>query len=132
MKSAFDQPFLMVFVSLLSALTADFLLKYAMIRAGELDLSGLGKLGAAFKAVFFTKRVSPFIWGGIVLYCVGFFSWLVVLSRIELSIAYPMESMNFVFTIFIARLTLGEKLNAYKLVGTALIVLGVVALSTGI
>ncbi len=132
MSEALTQPLFVIVASLLVSMSGDFFLKYAMMQAGDLDISGVRGVLTALKTVFFSRNVSLFLYCGILLYCVGFLLWLVALSLAELSVAYPMESLNFVFTVFIARLVLGEKLNKHKLAGTALIVFGVAILAQGL
>ncbi len=132
MKRFLGKPIVIIIASLLASLAGEFLLKYAMTASGELALDGAAGIAADMKLVFFSRMISPYIYTGIVFYSLGFFLLLVVYNRVEISVAYPMLSLNFVFTIFIARFTLGEEINVYKMGGVALIVLGVIFLSRGL
>ena len=66
---------------------------------------------------------------GILLYAVSMISWLVVLSRVELSYAYPMISLGYVAVVLLSYLVLHEPLSAAKLVGVGVICIGVLILS---
>jgi multidrug transporter EmrE-like cation transporter len=68
----------------------------------------------------------PFIMGGMVCYAVSLVVWIMALSRVPVSIAYPMLSTGYVINAFVAWQWLGEALAAQKLLGIGLIVVGVV------
>jgi multidrug transporter EmrE-like cation transporter len=52
-------------------------------------------------------------------------AWLLALSRVPVSVAYPMLSLGYVITVLAAWLWFGEAVNAQRLGGVGLIVLGV-------
>jgi uncharacterized membrane protein len=56
-------------------------------------------------------------------------AWMAALTRFELSRVYPFTSLNFVVVLLVSFLLLGEGLDASKVVGVALIVLGTVVAS---
>jgi multidrug transporter EmrE-like cation transporter len=68
---------------------------------------------------------SPYVIGGLSLYGLGAVLWLMVLSKIPLSTAYPLVSLGFVFVAFLSWAVLGETLPVTRLVGIGLILGGV-------
>jgi drug/metabolite transporter (DMT)-like permease len=54
---------------------------------------------------------------------------MVVLSRVDLSFAYPFISLNFVFVLAGSALLLHEHVPANRFLGAALIILGVLVVS---
>lgn len=68
---------------------------------------------------------NPFILSGMVAYGVSLVVWIMALSRVPVSIAYPMLSIGYVINAFIAWHWFGEALSAQKLLGIGCIVLGV-------
>jgi drug/metabolite transporter (DMT)-like permease len=54
----------------------------------------------------------------------GTLFWLLALTRIEVSAAYPILGLSFVLTTLFAKLILGETVSAYRWFGVALITLG--------
>lgn len=70
-----------------------------------------------------------YIWGG--LFCYGFslLMWFYVLSRMELSKAYPMVSLGYVFTLILGYLFLNESITFSKIAGILLIMVGVIILT---
>lgn len=69
--------------------------------------------------------LQPFILGGMVCYAVSLVVWIMALSRVPVSIAYPMLSIGYVINAGIAYLWFGEAMNAAKIGGIGLIVAGV-------
>ena len=67
--------------------------------------------------------------GGLACYVISVFVWIVGLSRTDVTIAYPMLSMGYVVSAVGAWLFLGEMITAQRLVGIAVILLGVVLLA---
>ena len=69
---------------------------------------------------------SPFIVAGLALFAVSVIVWLAVLSRVELSVAYPFVGLGFVLTASLAYFILGERFGLERVLGTGLILAGVV------
>jgi multidrug transporter EmrE-like cation transporter len=70
----------------------------------------------------------PVILGGFALIFGGSIFWLAVLSRIDLSLAYPMLSMSYVIGVFLSWLVLKEEISWMRLLGVAIICVGVIVL----
>jgi len=62
-------------------------------------------------------------------YALSVVVWILALSRVPVSIAFPMLSMAYVVNAIAAWYLLGEPFNATKLVGMGVIILGVVIIS---
>ena len=69
--------------------------------------------------------LEPHIVGGVACYVVSLVVWLLGLSRIPVSVAYPMLSIGYVINALAAWYLFGESLGAQKLVGIAFIIGGV-------
>lgn len=70
--------------------------------------------------------LQPYILGGITCYVISLVVWIMALSRVPVSIAYPMLSIGYVINAFVAYHWFGEALSAQKLLGIGFIVVGVV------
>jgi drug/metabolite transporter (DMT)-like permease len=73
-----------------------------------------------FQSVFSSPRVLI----GVVLYALSFIIWLVVLTRMELTFAYPLLSLSVVLVAIISWFFMGETFNIYRLFGMVLTILG--------
>jgi len=70
--------------------------------------------------------VVPSLWYALTLYGLSVVVWLVGLSRVPVSQAYPLLSLGYVINIGLAWWLLGEVPNAQRVAGIAVIVAGVV------
>lgn len=91
---------------------------------------GLNRLGEKPSPVLVLRSVfSPFILGGFACYGLSSLVYLQALSRLPLSYAYPMIALSYVGVVLVSWRWLGEQLNALRLAGLAVIILGVVLLA---
>ena len=112
--------FSLVLAGVLLNAAAQLLLKAGTNRVGEFAfaLENLVPVGAKL-------ALNPFILGGLACYVVSVVVWILALSRVPVSIAYPMLSIGYIVNAVAAWLLFGESLGAQKLVGIAFIVVGV-------
>lgn len=73
----------------------------------------------------------PWVMGGLILYFGAALVWLIVLSKVEVSLAYPFVGLGFIVTMVLGWSLLGETLSLHRLLGTLLIAGGVVVLARG-
>ena len=123
MKSIYPLILLSVTISALAQVT----LKAGMAsREMQLQLAG----GLRFEALL-QVLLNPFVILGLGLYFGSAAIWLLVLSRAQLSMAYPFMALGFVLTAILGRLFFHDSLTLPKIGGTLLIVSGVLVLSRG-
>jgi drug/metabolite transporter (DMT)-like permease len=74
---------------------------------------------------------SPLVLFGLFLYGVGAVAWILVLSRVDLSFAYPFLALNFILITVSSRVLLSETVPLLRWLGVLIICVGVliVALS---
>lgn len=61
----------------------------------------------------------------------GALFWLAVISRVNLSLAYPLLALNYVLILIPSRYVLGEEITPAKVVGAAIVVVGVIVITWG-
>lgn len=112
--------FSLVLAGVLLNAGAQLLLKAGTNRVGEFAfaLDNLVPVGAKIAS-------SPFILGGVACYVVSLVVWILALSRVPVSVAYPMLSIGYIVNAVAAWALFGESITAQKLVGIAFIVVGV-------
>jgi multidrug transporter EmrE-like cation transporter len=69
--------------------------------------------------------LEPYILGGMACYAVSLVVWIMALSRVPVSVAYPMLSIGYVVNAVVAYFWFGEALASQKLLGIGFIVIGV-------
>ena len=99
---------------------AQLFLKAGTNRVGEFafTLDNLVPIGSKLIA-------NPPILAGLTCYVVSVVVWILALSRVPVSVAYPMLSIGYIVNAFAAWMLFGESLTAQKLVGIGFIVVGV-------
>jgi multidrug transporter EmrE-like cation transporter len=102
------------------------MLKSAMTSLGPLTLRA-----DTVVPLLLTLALDPRVIGGLAVYVVGTFFWLMALSRVDLSYAYPFASLNYVLILLASWLVLGETPTTARLVGVLAIGFGVWAISHG-
>lgn len=73
----------------------------------------------------------PWIFSGLSAAFVASLFWMMAMTKFQISYAYPFMSSAFILVLLISVPLFGETLNATKLIGTLLIVTGLVVLSRG-
>jgi drug/metabolite transporter (DMT)-like permease len=96
-------------------------LKAATRVTGPLIVPGGGTWNRALELI-----TVPSLWFALSAYGLSVVVWLVGLSRVPVSQAYPMLSMGYVINIGLAWWLLGEVPNAQRVIGIGVIVAGVV------
>ena len=90
---------------------------------------GINKIGKIDLTRFFDHlpRVasSGFVIGGFLAYAFSAALWIVILSRAELSWAFPMVSLSYVLTAILSPVLLGESFSVQRFIGILVICLGV-------
>jgi len=81
---------------------------------------------AGLVPVLMAGLTSVWLWGALVIYGVSVLLWLWVLTKAELSLAYPLVSLGFVVTMIFASIFLHEQVTPLRVAGTLLIVAGCV------
>ena len=73
-----------------------------------------------------TAALSPLIWLGLIIYGLSVCLWLWVLSKVDLSVAYPFVGVSFLVTMAFGAFLLQENVGPMRVVGTILIAVGCV------
>ncbi len=111
---------LLVLAGVLLNAIAQFALKASTLTTGPIGL-------ATSEIVTGLARVAtvPWFWVGCFCYGISVIVWILALSRVPVSIAYPMLSLGYVLNALAARLWLGEPLGSMKTLAIAIIIGGV-------
>ncbi len=96
------------------------LLKHGMTSIEKFEISSEGLMKSAFDIIF-----NPFVISGLLVMVVSMGSHLVVLSRVEISYAYPFLGLSFVLTALWGYFVLSEDVNVWRILGVMLICSGV-------
>jgi multidrug transporter EmrE-like cation transporter len=99
-----------------------------LIKYGTLDSPNMIEtLGD--KLIYYFTNV--YILFGLFVYIISAVLWIFVLSKLPLSIAYPMVSLGYVVVFIFSIFLFNEAINIYKVMGLLFIIMGVIILSQG-
>lgn len=105
---------------------AQLMLKQGMMTLGSISFEGVNPLVRVVQIVF-----SPWVFLGLCTFVVSMASHLFVLSKVELSFAYPFLSLAYVAVAVFAYFVFREDLNAWRIAGIACICAGTVLIAQG-
>jgi multidrug transporter EmrE-like cation transporter len=103
---------------------AQLALKASVREMGEIKLS----LNGAWP-VTQQLMLEPSLWLGLFFYGISVIIWILALSRVDVSIAYPMLSIGYIVNALLAWYLFGEALTVERLTGIGVIILGVYILA---
>jgi len=85
--------------------------------------------GKGLPAVILSVASSPFIWLGLGIYGASVLAWLWVLSKTDVSVAYPFVGISFVLTAVMGAVLLHENVSPLRIAGTALVIFGCILIA---
>lgn len=100
--------------------TAQLMLKTGMDKIGHFEFAMKNIWPIALQVA-----LNPYIVIGLACYGISVVVWLIGLSRVDVSVAYPLLSLGYVFITFAAYFILHENVSALRIVGVAVILVGI-------
>jgi drug/metabolite transporter (DMT)-like permease len=116
---------ILILLAVVCGVSGQIVLKLGMTQLGRIGPEALAQPVAVAWAVL----SHPLVACGLACYVLGAAFWLTVLSRVPLSLAYPMLALSYAFTPFLAWLMLGESVNGLRWLGIGVICAGVLLVS---
>ncbi len=115
------QSFLFLGFSILATATAQLLLKRGMMSVGQMNFSFSNLLNLVAQIFH-----NIYLFLGLLFFGLSFFSWLFVLSRLQLNIAYPIvTSLNFCLVVAGSWFLFKEELSLVQISGIGFIAFGI-------
>ena len=111
----------LIIFTVLTNFSSQIMLKHGMTSMSKLELSPSTLIPTIFSVVF-----NPWVFAGLFMMVISMGSHLLVLSRVEISFAYPFLGLSFVLITLWAFFVLGEDVNLWRVTGVLFICVGVV------
>ena len=99
-------------------------LKHGMLRVGEVELRPKNLVGTVLRIFR-----NAYVLVGASIFGLSTLLWLMAISRLDLSFAYPMVSLSYVLTAFLSRHFFKEEIKRRRWLSIALICTGVIIVS---
>lgn len=113
-----------IFTGICLNAVAQLLLKAGTNAVGEIHLTAANWFDTGIKLA----TQLPIL-GGLTCYVLSVVVWIIGLSRVDVTIAYPMLSLGYIINAFGAWYLLGEALSAQRLLAITIIIIGVALLA---
>ncbi len=111
--------FLLILANVALAVSGQVAIKYGMQKVGVITASNTVQM-------LMKSFTNIFVLLGLFAYALAAVTWILVLSRVELSFAYPMLSIGYIAILIISALFLHEAVSVWRIAGTLLILSGIV------
>ena len=108
---------LLIALTVIINTVGQFMVKTGVNRIGAVSLMDIHTIVRALS--------SALVIGGFVVYFMSALIWISILSKTELSWAFPILSLSYVLTVLLSPILLHESFSAQRLIGTLVICLGV-------
>jgi drug/metabolite transporter (DMT)-like permease len=118
---------LLILLSITIAVGGQILLKIGLNKIGTISINSAGALGQFFISII----KSPLVMTGLFCYVISAAIWLIVLSAVDLSFAYPFIGLTYVLILLLSKFILKEDVNPIRWAGAAIITIGVIVISRG-
>jgi drug/metabolite transporter (DMT)-like permease len=116
---------IVMLIAVIAGTIGDILLARGMKELGDISAMNLkGILNVALQAL-----TSPKLVLGTAMLAVFFFLWLAVLSWEDLSVALPMQALNYILVAFLSQYFLHEIVTPLRWAGTVLVAIGVIMIT---
>jgi len=112
---------LLLLVSVSFAVAGQLTLKTAMERVGAIGGEQIANAGETIGRV----AREPMLWIGLSLFGISAVFWLVVLSRVPLSVAYPSVGMSYIVVVAFERFVRHEHVPSLRWLGVLVIAAGI-------
>lgn len=100
-----------------------------MLKRGMLSVGGFSMAGGSAVDFLLRTFLNPYVFTGLCIFVISMVSHLIVLSKVELSFAYPFLSLAYVVVAAYAFFVFQEDVSAVRVGGIALICAGTVLIA---
>jgi multidrug transporter EmrE-like cation transporter len=115
--------FIFIISSVLLNAFAQILLKAGMKQFGNIDLKN-NIMNTCISIAF-----NPYIISGFIAYGVSILLWLWVLSKVDVSLAYPFQALGYIVVTILAWIIFQENINYIRIIALIFITIGLIILA---
>ncbi len=120
-------PVIMILISVGLLSAGELLLKKGMLTINDVSLYSKGIMGLVYSFTYIFSNI--YVFSGFFLIGISSLIWLMILSKVELSYAYPMVSIGYVLVAIFSWILFKENLSIVRWLGIAMICGGVYLIS---
>jgi multidrug transporter EmrE-like cation transporter len=111
-----------IFLSIIFAVSSQLIIKWKM---NSFSIDNIGE-GILDKFIFATTMLfNPYIMLSIIFTLLSGLSWMIAMTKFDISYAYPFTTLGYVLILLLSWLLFGEDINIYKVSGIIFIIIGI-------
>jgi drug/metabolite transporter (DMT)-like permease len=115
-----------ILMTVLFTVYSQLVMRWQVTAAGPLPIDTSGKVGYILNLM-----LNPWVVSGIFATFLAGVSWMMAMTKFEISYAYPFVSLNYILVLAAGFLLFNEAISATKLAGSALVILGIIVIAKG-
>lgn len=113
--------YLYIFLTIAFTVYGQLVLKWRMNMKGQLPVAFTDKIQFMMHAY-----LDPWVISGFVVAFMASLTWAMAMTKFQLSQAYPFMSLSYVIVFALSVFLFNEEVNLYKIIGCALVLLGII------
>lgn len=117
--------YILIVLTVCISVIAQTFLKNGMKQIGRIDNLDIKMI----VPVAWSMGTNIFVIGGLSLYVIGTFIWLILLSRLDLSFLYPFGALQYMLIFIVSFLVFGENIKPARIAGALIILVGIYIIS---
>ena len=112
---------LYILASIAFTVYSQLIMRWQVSVAGDLPADLSGKVRFVFALL-----INPWVLAGVFATLLAGISWMLAMTRFEVSYAYPFVGLSFILIMILSGVIFGETIGLHKIFGTILVVVGVI------
>lgn len=124
MNSAINYSFILLTIIL--TVYGQVVIKWQVIRAGDFPSELFERTSFLLHLI-----INPWIISALLAAFIAALSWMVAMTKFDLSHAYPFMSLSFIIVLFSSGLFFNEAITSYKVIGLFCVIIGIIIGSQG-
>lgn len=124
MHRLFDHVY--IFFTVLFTVYSQLIIRWQVVKAGEIPPDFLGKIQFVISLL-----LSPWGMSGIVATFLAGVSWMLDMTRFEVSYAFPFVSLNYILILVASIYLFHESFTLTKFAGTLIVTIGIIIIARG-
>lgn len=115
-----------IFSTIFFTVYSQLIMRWQVTSAGELPVDLKDKIFFIIRLLF-----NPWIISGVAATFLAGISWMLAMTKFEISYAYPFVSLNYILVLLAGFFLFNESLTLTKIVGSLIVIVGVVLIAKG-
>lgn len=117
---------LFIILTIIFTVYSQLVMKWQVSLAGALPPTTTGRIDFIVSLL-----LNPWVITGVVSTFFAGVSWMLAMTKFEISYAFPFVSLNYIFMLMAGVLIFGETMSPLKLLGSFVVVIGLLILAKG-